>query len=211
MGLAGFLRFLNRSLEKLERMLSRDFVSVVIPAYNEEATIRRVIETAKDADTDEIIVVDDGSKDRTSRIAAKAGARVIKHSKNMGKGAAMSTGVENSRGNMIVFLDADLRSLTPASINRLIRPLKDDDADFVKSYYSQYRSKTGTSFFLYRPLLRKLFNNIDFTHPVSGQISGRRSFFERIEFRDDYGTDISILLDAVKQKQRVKEFLVVRT
>jgi len=191
--------------ERFIEGLSRPFVSAIIPAYNEEQTIKKVIDVIRKSDVDEIIVVNDGSSDRTAEIAKKEGARVISHKKNAGKGAAMKTGVGNAKGNIIVFLDADLKSLTPKGVNMLIFPVKRNEADFVKSYYSHYKSKTGTSFFLYRPLLRQLFQGADFTHPVSGQICGRRSFFDRIEFRDDYGIDISILIDALRHKLKIKE------
>jgi glucosyl-3-phosphoglycerate synthase len=200
-----FWSLVSEVFERLFERFSKPFVTAVIPAHNEESTIKKVIRVIKGSDADEIIVVSDGSSDRTASIARKEGVKVISHKKNLGKGAAMKTGVDNARGNIIVFLDADLKSLTPKQVNMLISPVKNNKVDFVKSYYSHYKSKTGTSFFLYRPLLRKLFEGADFTHPVSGQICGRRSFFDRIEFRNDYGIDISILIDAISHKLKIEE------
>ncbi|MBI2129569.1 glycosyltransferase [Candidatus Woesearchaeota archaeon] len=195
----------NEFFQNLYSIFHKDFVSAVIPAYNEEKTITKVIETIKKSRVNEIIVVDDGSKDKTYEKAKLSGVKVIKHKRNMGKGAAMRTGVENAKGNIIVFIDADIESLTPQKANMLIDPILKNEADFVKSYFSQYKSKTGTSIFLYKPLLKHLFSATGFTHPVSGQIAARKRFFERIEFRNDYGIDISILVDAVKQSLRIKE------
>ncbi|MGV8150175.1 MAG: glycosyltransferase family 2 protein [Candidatus Woesearchaeota archaeon] len=194
----------NATIKSLKKV-STHFVTAIVPAYNEEKTIKDVISVLKLSIVDEIIVVDDGSLDKTSQVAKLLGVKVIKHKRNFGKGMAMKTGVKNAKGNILVFLDADLKSLTPKKVNSLIRPLKSDEADFVKSYYSRYNSKTGTSIFLYRPLLRKLFHGVDFVHPVSGQISGKKSFFDEIVFRNDYGIDISILLDAVFRGLRIKE------
>ncbi|MDO8741134.1 MAG: glycosyltransferase [Candidatus Woesearchaeota archaeon] len=195
----------NEILQSLYSVFHKDFVSVIIPAYNEEKTIRKVIETVKKSKVNEIIIVDDGSKDKTYEKAKLSGVKVIKHKRNVGKGMAMRTGVENAKGNIIVFVDADIESLTPQKVNMLIDPILKNEADFVKSYFSQYKSKTGTSIFLYKPLLKHLFSATGFTHPVSGQIAARKRFFGRIEFRNDYGIDISILVDAVKRNLRIKE------
>ncbi|GIW47743.1 MAG: hypothetical protein KatS3mg078_1620 [Deltaproteobacteria bacterium] len=87
-------------------------VSIVIPAYNEEKAIGEDIERIKKAmdQTDyryEILVVDDGSSDETSRIAGEHGARVIRHDENRGSGAARKTGIREARGDIIVMTDAD--------------------------------------------------------------------------------------------------------
>ena len=200
--------FFNEILQGLYSLFHKDFVTAIIPAYNEEETIQKVIDVVKKAKVDEIVVVDDGSKDKTYEKALKmksANVKIIRHKINKGKGAAMRTGIEHSKGNIITFIDADLRSLNPKRINLMIDPILKNEADFVKSYFSHYKSKTSTSFFVYRPLLRQLFGKIDFIHPVSGQIAGRRNFFENIAFRNDYGVDISILIDAITHKLRIKE------
>lgn len=205
MGSGNIFDLINEVFQNLYSIFRKDFASAIIPAYNEEKTINKVIEIIKKSGVDEIIVVDDGSTDKTYEKAKNTNIRVIRHKRNMGKGAAMRTGVENAKGNIIVFIDADIESLTPQKINMLINPILKNEADFVKSYFSQYKSKTGTSIFLYKPLLKHLFSATGFTHPVSGQIAARKRFFESIEFRNDYGIDISILVDAIKRNLRIKE------
>ena len=99
-------------------------VSVVIPAYNEEKTISRVLEPLTEAENiGEIIVVSDGSIDNTAIVAESMGAKVIQLSSNKGKGGAMMVGVKASSHPVILFLDADLLGLTPEHINDLIFPV----------------------------------------------------------------------------------------
>jgi len=89
-------------------------VSCIIPACNEESTIINVIKNVKKVKViDEIIVVDDGSTDKTYDYAKSEGARIIRHAKNKGKGAAIKTGISHSKSDILLFLDADLRSISP--------------------------------------------------------------------------------------------------
>lgn len=92
-------------------------LSVVIPAYNEERGIAQIIERTLSirprlrevgVDDMELLVVDDGSRDRTAEIAARySGVRLIRHTVNQGYGAALKTGFNHARGNLLGFLDAD--------------------------------------------------------------------------------------------------------
>ncbi len=83
-------------------------VSVIIPALNEEKvigkTVRRILELYPSF---EVIVVDDGSSDKTAKSAAKAGAKVIRHPYNIGNGAAVKTGIRNAKGDYVVLMDGD--------------------------------------------------------------------------------------------------------
>lgn len=86
-------------------------LSVVIPAFNEEKRLAETLPGAKDylaGRECEIIVVDDGSSDRTAEIAGKYGCRVIKHPRNLGKGAAVKSGVLAAKGDLVLVTDADL-------------------------------------------------------------------------------------------------------
>ena len=104
-------------------------VSVVIPAYNEAGTIGTVIEKAMKY-ADEIIVVDDGSTDKTGEIAAKKGARVIRHKENKGYIEALRTGFKAATGDIIVTLDADGQH-PPEEIPRIAKPILENKADLV--------------------------------------------------------------------------------
>ena len=98
-------------------------VSVVIPAYHEEDGIADVVRAVRgQADFLEVLVVDDGSGDRTGEQAAAAGARVVRHPYNKGNGAAVKTGIRQARGAYVLLLDADGQH-DPAEIPRLLARL----------------------------------------------------------------------------------------
>jgi glycosyltransferase involved in cell wall biosynthesis len=84
-------------------------VSVILAAYNEAATIGPVVEgcAAHTPDLTEVIVVDDGSTDRTAALAERAGARVFRLPENRGKGHAIRHGIRHAQGDVLLFLDAD--------------------------------------------------------------------------------------------------------
>jgi glycosyltransferase involved in cell wall biosynthesis len=83
-------------------------VSVVIPAFDEANAIGKVVQDLRSvADWREVIVVDDGSSDQTALVAARAGARVIKHPYNKGNGAAVKTGIRQASGEYVLIIDAD--------------------------------------------------------------------------------------------------------
>lgn len=111
-------------------------LSIVIPAYNEEKTIAEIIDRVKKVEVGlekEIIVVDDGSTDRTREILnqmANEGIKVIFHEKNKGKGAALRTGFAHATGDIILVQDADLE-YDPREYPRLLEPILDGRADVV--------------------------------------------------------------------------------
>jgi glycosyltransferase involved in cell wall biosynthesis len=83
-------------------------VSIVIPAYNEEHSIGKILEDLQSLNTDfEILVIDDGSTDKTAQVAETYNIRVIRHPVNKGYGAALKTGFRNAEGEYILIIDAD--------------------------------------------------------------------------------------------------------
>lgn len=99
-------------------------VSVIIPAFNEAATIaQKVAEVIDHPAIHEVIVVDDGSDDTTAELAAATGARVIRRAGNGGKAAALDTGVAASSGRYLLFLDADVTGYTHAALSRILEPV----------------------------------------------------------------------------------------
>ncbi len=108
-------------------MAAPDTTSIVIPAYNEAASIGAVVsQLAGAAAWREIVVVDDGSTDDTAAIAERAGARVVRHPYNKGNGAAVKSGIRAAGGEYVLIIDADGQH-RPADAVRLVGRLGDFD------------------------------------------------------------------------------------
>ena len=102
-------------------------VTVVLPAYDEAAAVGSVVQSLRAAaNWLEVLVIDDGSTDETSTVAAAAGARVIKHPYNKGNGAAVKTGIRQASGEFILIVDADGQH-TAADALRIVGFLGDYD------------------------------------------------------------------------------------
>ncbi|NIO29115.1 MAG: glycosyltransferase [Candidatus Latescibacteria bacterium] len=125
-------------------------ISVVLPAYNEAEAILGTIKEVEAAIESshrryELIVVDDGSTDDTSAEARKSSARVIRHSRNKGYGAALKTGTLSSRGDIIVFFDAD-NQFEAQDIERMVDELEDAEATLgnrTSGSYAPFSRKGG--------------------------------------------------------------------
>jgi len=112
-------------------------LSVIIPVYNEEKTILKIIDMVKKVEIKhmkkEIIVVDDCSKDGTREVLQRLKDKPVKivfHDKNGGKGKALKTGIRHSTGNFIIFQDADFE-YDPNDYKIIIKALVKDNVDFV--------------------------------------------------------------------------------
>jgi glycosyltransferase involved in cell wall biosynthesis len=115
-------------------------VVVIIPAYNEEKTVSQVVTAALACElVEEVVVVSDGSTDRTVEEATAAGARVISLPENMGKGAAMHAGIKATGQDVILFLDGDLLGITPVHVRRIIEPVLEDRADMTVGVFGDGR------------------------------------------------------------------------
>ena len=113
-------------------------VSVIIPAFNEENTVARVVEVIKKVScVDEIIVVNDGSSDNTAEEASNAGAIVINHEVNKGKGEALYTGYKNAECDIIAFIDADIHNLTTNKVESMIKPILTGKAEITKTKFAR--------------------------------------------------------------------------
>lgn len=107
-------------------------LSIIIPVYNEERTVSELIERVKNLNLDkEIIVVNDGSTDKTSNILKKIkGINYLQHSSNKGKGTAIRTALKEVKGDVVVIQDADLE-LDPKDLYDLIKPIEQGKTKIV--------------------------------------------------------------------------------
>lgn len=182
-------------------------ISVIIPAFNEEKNIESVIEIVRKCKfVEEIIVVDNLSTDKTSELALKAGATVVK-SESQGKGYAMEDGIKVAKNDIIVFLDADIPSYSEDVVYQLAGPIIERNVDFVKSKFDREGGRVTE--LVAKPMLKILFPDMQyFSQPLSGMIAGKKEVFANVEFEKDYGVDIGILLDVINSDCTVEEVMI---
>jgi glucosyl-3-phosphoglycerate synthase len=182
-------------------------VTVIIPALNEEKTIRQVIRQAKRNElVNEIIVVDDMSTDNTVVEAGKENVKVITPT-HVGKGESMREGMMMAKNEILVFLEPDLPDYEMDIVGMLTAPLIRDEADFVKSYFERPAGRVAE--ILVKPMLEFFFPHLlEFRQPLSGMIAGKKSIFQKVEFENDYGVDIGLLIDMHQVRARIKEVCI---
>lgn len=130
-------------------------LSILIPVYNEERTIKKILDVVKKVDIGdvkkEIVVVDDGSKDNTYKELKKVkGIKLYKHEKNQGKGAAIRTAIKYATGDIIIIQDADLE-YDPKDYKKLIKPIIEGKTKVVYGSRRLGESKwkySGISFYI---------------------------------------------------------------
>jgi glycosyltransferase involved in cell wall biosynthesis len=183
----------------------------VIPAYNEAGNITDIVERTK-AYVDEVVVVDDGSIDRTSELAIRAGAKVLRHLINRGQGAAEQTGTDwalNQGAQFVIHIDADGQH-DPADISNLLAPLATGDYDI--SLGSRFLGAAQNI-----PLARRLilglglifiraFTGLNLTDSQNGFRAMTRSTAQFIRITHDDMAHASEILDQIaEQKLRYVE------
>jgi glucosyl-3-phosphoglycerate synthase len=192
-------------------------VSVCLPARDEEETVGRVVETVRRslverlALVDEIVVMDDGSADATGAAARAEGARVFRVEDLLvdlppgtGKGNAMWKSLFVCEGDLLCWVDADIRNFRADFVTRLLAPLlTNPDIGMVKGFYRRplYDSPTGggrVTELMARPVLSYLFPLLTrFVQPLAGEYAARRSILETVPFVEGWGVEIGLLLDVV--------------
>lgn len=192
-------------------------VSVCLPARNEESTVGQIVATVRrtlvqsTALVDEVVVMDDGSTDATAAAAAYDGARVVTVADVLpelpagsGKGNALWLSLFACDGDIVCWVDADIRNFAPHFVTRLLAPLlTDPSVGFVKGFYRRplYDKVTGggrVTELLARPVISALFPHLaEFVQPLSGEYAGRRELLESVPFVEGYGVEIGLLIDLV--------------
>jgi glucosyl-3-phosphoglycerate synthase len=189
-------------------------VSVCIPAHNEATTVGWVVRRLrrylvdKLGLVDEVIVIDDHSGDDTGIVAADAGAQVVAAADVLpdiagggGKGEALWRSLHVSKGDIVLWCDADITDFGTRFVVGLLGPLLTDPTiSFVKGFYE--RPRTGavgggrTTELMARPVIATLFPHLSsIIQPLSGEFGGRRTLLEQLPFVRGYGVDIGLLID----------------
>ena len=186
-------------------------IYIVIPAFNEERVIQETIQEIKKAGYENIIIVDDGSTDKTFFKAKEAGAITLLHKINRGKGAAAKTGIEAAKilgAETIVTMDGDGQH-DPADISRLISPILSDKFDVVLGsrlinpdgmlWYKIWHNRIGNviTWYLY---------GLWVTDSQSGLRAYSRHAADLIDTRGDrYEYDSEVIREIYKYKLEYKE------
>jgi glucosyl-3-phosphoglycerate synthase len=196
--------------EKQRQNLS---ISLCLPAYNEERTIGQEIVILKAELYDRYPVVDSGSADKTCEIAASFGADVYVASEYLpeegqrrGKGENLWKALYLLKGDIIVYVDADIRNIHPRFVYGLVGPLiQDPEVHYVKAFYDRTIAYSGVlrptgggrvTEILIRPLFSLFYPELAaILQPLSGEYAGRRSIFEQIPFPVGYGVETAMLID----------------
>jgi len=198
-------------------------ISLAFPTLNEEATIGKeilVIRTElmdRHPLLDEIVVIDSSSQDKTRELALKYGARVVE-SKNIlpnhgtfrGKGENLWKSLYELKGDIIVWVDADIANIAPKFVYGLLGPLLEDDSiGYVKAFYERpIRSPSGISAsgggrvteILVRPIFSLFYPELArLIQPLSGEYAGRRTLLEKLAFSVGYGVELGHLIDVYHQ------------
>ncbi len=187
---------------------------MIIPAKDEADRIGATVKAALGlAGADLVIVVDDGSADATGQVAREAGARVVRHSRNRGKAAAMETGAEAAalldegrEPRHLLFLDADLAE-TAVAAEPLIEPVRAGDADMTVAVFSSI-VKLGGHGFVVRLSRDGIHRATGFTptQPLNGQRCLTRAAFEAARpLAAGFGVETGLTIDLLRQGFRVRE------
>lgn len=183
-------------------------VSVVIPALNEEATVAGVVRAVLGDGPDEVLVIDADSTDRTVEQAAAAGATVLNWREILpdipprpGKGESLWRGVAAATGDVVVFIDADLRQPGSGMVGKLAAPFADPAVHLVKADYQRTINGRPTgggrvTELTAKPLLRALFPALaHINQPLAGEYAIRRATALELPFTDGYGVEAGLLVD----------------
>jgi glycosyltransferase involved in cell wall biosynthesis len=193
-------------------------LSIIVPVFNEERTILQLLETVfqKVPDVFEVIVVDDGSTDRTREIVTayvnnNPLVRLIRHPKNLGKTAGLRTGFRESKGDIVIVQDSDME-YDPEDIPSVIQPIQEGKADVV--YGSRFMVRRAARVLYFRHYLANrlltfcsnLMTDLNMTDVETGYKAFRGDIIRQMNIvSSGFGFEIEVTAKASKLKYRIYE------
>ncbi|HXQ90189.1 MAG TPA: glycosyltransferase, partial [Acidimicrobiales bacterium] len=196
-------------------------VAVCLPARDEAGTVGAIVSSVRHALTrsgggvdlvDDVVVVDDGSRDDTAAVARRGGARVIPaRTLGGGKGQAMAVALEETDAELLVFLDADVENFGPHFVTGLLGPLLEDlapgqpDVALVKGFYERplhgQRDEGGrVTELVARPALDLLFPHLaSVRQPLAGETAAPRTVLDKTGLAPGYGVELALLIDVAER------------
>ncbi|MBF8190307.1 glucosyl-3-phosphoglycerate synthase [Nonomuraea sp. K274] len=187
-------------------------VSVVLPARDERATVGEIVGVIRrelPGLIDELVVIDSRSSDDTARVAAQAGARVHAQDEILpelepldGKGEALWKSLAVTSGDVLAFVDADIRKFHASLVRGVLGPLlMDPTVAYAKGCYDRPLNGAPNgggrvTELVARPLINLHWPQLaGFVQPLAGEYAGRRSALERVPFLTGYGVELGLLID----------------
>jgi hypothetical protein len=204
-------QYAERYLSPEDRLSEKREILIIIPAYNEEGGIRGVLHKVPKeilGHAVKTVVVDDGSTDATEAIALEEGYPVVSHVVNRGQGDALRTGfaiARLKRAGIVINLDAD-GQYKPEEIERLVKPIIDDEADFVlgsrfMGFYEEAGSVRHVGVVFFSKLI-SLLTGTSISDCTNGFRAIRISELHKLDLREDRFNATEIILEALKKKLR---------
>ena len=189
-------------------------ISIVIPVYNEEKTVQEMISKVRQIPFEkEIIVVDDGSTDKTAEILHSLQGDtliLLRHERNKGKGAALRTGFSRASGDIIIIQDADLE-YNPEDYQALLQPILERKADVV--YGSRFLSGPHRVLFFWHfagnkflTFLSNILSNLNLSDMETGYKVFKKEVLNQIKLKSNrFGFEPEFTIKIAKKKMRVYE------
>lgn len=188
-------------------------ISIIIPCYNEEKNIQECLKKIPPLDWEtEIIVVDDGSTDRTSEYAQatqRSDLKVIRYEKNLGKGAALRRGLQEAKGDTIVILDADYTT-PPPEIKDIVSPIMNGKADFANGTRFIYpmEKKAMSMIHILSNKISALIISAFIAQRLTDSLCGLKAFRKEPlgeKLRENSWPDFELLVKAKRNRMKIVE------
>tara|TARA_Y100000817_G_scaffold276012_1_gene237226 strand:- start:27 stop:722 length:696 start_codon:yes stop_codon:yes gene_type:complete len=202
---------------------SENMTSIIVPFFNEEATLKQSVENLISEDFNkEIILVNDGSTDKSKEIAETIAKefkyiKLIDNNKNRGKGFAVRLGIDNADGDLVGIYDADLE-YSAADLTNLIKCIKNDNLDFVCG--SRFIGDQIRKNIYFRTLYANKLLSLLFTYVYKNKITDiavclkvfKKEIIKNIDFeKDDFAIEVELIAKVLSKTNKYKELPISYT